>query len=111
MMTSSFLLLYFYILDFQFLHFLFFIFEYFFMNFFSSTMAQKNSTHARSILQTNGPNTGPEIWLKWYKKWSGQCSLDFEGEFVEMFPVDHVSICCSFWSIPRHLFRCLRKNV
>ena len=48
---------------------------------------------------------GPEKWSgKWSKKWSGKCSPDFEGEFIEMFPIDRLSIFDGFRSIPRHFF-------
>ena len=53
-----------------------------------------------------------KIDQRWSNKWSGKCSPDFEGEFIDMFPIDRLSIFDGIWTIPRHLFfRRLRNNV
>ena len=61
----------------------------------------------------HGPGNGHNIVRKWSgnvgqkndpTKWSGKCSPDFEGEFIEMFPTDRLSIFDGIWAVPRHIF-------
>ena len=50
-------------------------------------------------------NTIINTWPgKWSKKWSGKRSPDFEGEFIEMFPMDRLAIFDRFWVVLRHFF-------
>ena len=52
-----------------------------------------------------------EQWSgKWSKKWSGKRSPDFEGEFIEMFPTDRLSIFDGIWAVPRHFFSTSQKK-
>ena len=44
------------------------------------------------------------------EKWSRKRSPDFEGEFIEMFPTDRLSIFGGIWAIPRHFFSTSQKK-
>ena len=47
----------------------------------------------------------PQEWSgKLSGKWSGKRSPDFEGEFIEMFPMDRLYIFDGIWAVPRHFF-------
>ena len=60
-------------------------------------MSQKtrNSVQTKIINKWSG---------KWSEKLSGKCSPDFEGEFIEMFPMDCLATFDTFWVVLRHFF-------
>ena len=47
---------------------------------------------------------------KWSDKLSGKCSPDFEGEFIDMFPTDRLSIFDRFWVFLTHFFSMSQKK-
>ena len=76
-------------------------------------MGQENPSNTVdiSVPQTWSRKLSGKWSAKLYKQLSGKCSPEFGGEFREMFPTDRLSIFDGIWAVPRHFFRCLRKNV
>ena len=69
--------------------------------------------HGSDNVSKNGPKTlDNTLSKKWSgglcqqlsNKWFGKLSPNFESEFVEMFPVDRLSIFEGFRFIPKHFF-------
>ena len=57
------------------------------------------------------PKIGPPRMVrKIVEKLSRKRSPDCEGEFIEMFPTDRLSIFDGIWAVPRHFFSMSQKK-